>query len=123
MTVASPPAPIQKPARNRLGIAALVVVLVAIVAPIVVGIVGVVDAANAPMQNASSGGWAVLGGFAIALIGVCLIAPLAIIGVVLAIISLTRKDRGKVAGVVAIVLGILPSLAVFGIPYALSFLN
>lgn len=119
MTVETQPLP----ARNRLGIVALVIVLFVIVAPIVAGIVGVVAAASAPAQNASSGGWAVLGGFVFALIGVAILSPLAILGVVLGAVSLTRQGKRKVQGIVAIVLGIVPALAVFGLPAALSALN
>jgi hypothetical protein len=118
MTVAPPPAP----TRNRLGITALVLVLIAIIVPIVAGVVGIVAAATEGAQTPDSGGWAVLGGLVFAAIGFAILSPIAIIGVVLAIVSLTRHGRGKVPGVVAIVLGIIPSLTVFGLPAALDSL-
>jgi hypothetical protein len=122
MTASAAPSVLPVPTRNKLGIVALILVIVAIAAPIIAGIVGTVAAATAPAQNASSGGWAVLGGFVFILIGACILSPIAIVGVVLGAVSLSRHGQRKVQGIVAIVLGIVPALAVFGIPAALDAL-
>ena len=121
MTATTAPVP-EVLTRNKLGIAALILVLVAIVAPVVAGIVGIVAAATEGAQTPDSGGWAVLGGFVFAAIGVCILSPVAIVGVVLAVVSLTRHGQRKGLGVAALVLGILPALAVFGLPAALDSL-
>jgi ABC-type proline/glycine betaine transport system permease subunit len=48
------------------------------------------------------------------------VAPIAIAGVALGIASLFRQGQRKVQGVLAIVLGAIPSAAVFGIPATLD---
>lgn len=105
--------------RNGLGIAGLVLVLVAIAAPlllwIVVGIVGTVGAADAGTAIWEGG----FGGAVLALGLASLLAPVAVVGVALGIASLFRRDRGRTAGILAICLGVLPSLFLAGLPVAL----
>jgi hypothetical protein len=103
------------PQRNRLGIAALVLVLIAIALPIVSMLVFTIGAAVSGAQGDALG-YAVLGAFFFAAGVSALAAPIAIVGIVLAIIALTRAGRRKVQAVVAIVLGIAPALASIGIP-------
>jgi hypothetical protein len=109
------------PQRNRLGIAALVLVLIAIALPILTFIVFTVAAIASGAQGDDIG-YAILGGFFVAAAGVAIVAPLAIIGVVLAVIALTRRGLRKVQAVVALVLGIAPAIAVIGLPAAIDSL-
>jgi hypothetical protein len=115
MTVApSPP----MPTRNKLGIAALVLVLITVVLPIIAFIVVVIAAT---IEDAEGGGlgYAILGAFFFVPVAASLIAPLAILGILLGIVSLFLKGRRKLQGVLAIVLGIAPALTVFLLPTAI----
>ena len=47
-------------------------------------------------------------------------SPIAIVGVVLAIIALLRKGQRKTQAILAIVFGILPAITVFGLPAAID---
>ncbi len=94
-----------KPARNRLGVSALVVVLVAVVLPGLLGIVGFIATIAGPAQTQDTVGWGILGGLVIAGLGLGIAGPVALIGVILAIIALLRKGFGKVAAIVALVIG------------------
>ena len=109
------------PQRNRLGIAALVLVLIAIALPII-GFIVFTIAAVASGAQGDDVGYAILGGYFLSAAGVALVSPIAIVGVVLAIIALTRTGRRKVQAVVALALGILPALTVFAIPVAIDSL-
>lgn len=103
MTVPQVPAP--APRRNGLGISALVVVLAAIALPIILAIVGFVATVLGPQQTPDTAGWGVLGGLVIAALGLGIAGPVALVGIVLAIIALVRKNRGKIAAILALVLG------------------
>jgi hypothetical protein len=107
------------PQRNRLGIAALVIVLVVIALPVLIFIAATIAAA-AEGAHGDDFGWAVLGGFIIAGASIAFISPLAIVGVVLGIIALTRHGLRKVQAIIAIVLGVAPALAIFGLPTAID---
>jgi hypothetical protein len=109
--------------RNRLGIAGSVLVLVAFVIPLIVLVVAIILIASDPNPPTGDNiGWAGIGALLFMFIAAALAAPLAVIGGVLGIVSLFAKNRGKVFGVLAIVLG-LPYGIIFslGIPAALSF--
>jgi hypothetical protein len=108
--------------RNPLATVSLILVVVAVVAPLAVGITATVLAATEGAQTPDSTGWAVLAGFVFWPVAACLASPIAIIGIVLAIIALRAPGRRKVAAIVAIVLGAVPALFVFGIPLAWSVL-
>ncbi|ODU64692.1 MAG: hypothetical protein BGO97_12040 [Micrococcales bacterium 70-64] len=103
MTVPQVPAP--APRRNGLGISALVLVLAAIALPVILAIVGFVATALGPQQTPDTLGWGVLGGLVIAALGLGIAGPVALVGIVLAIIALVRKNRGKIAAILALVLG------------------
>jgi hypothetical protein len=107
--------------RNRLGIAALILVLIAIALPVLTFVVTSI-AAGVSGGGGDAVGWGVLGGFVFAAVAVALVSPIAIIGVVLGIIAVTRPGLHKVQGIVAIVVGVVPALAVFGIPAAIDTL-
>jgi hypothetical protein len=110
------------PVRNRLGIAALILVLVAIGVPIIGFIVGVIISfASAPVSDAT--GYYVAGAFFAAGGIAAFTSILAIVGIVLAIIALTRKAQRKLQAILAIILGIAPALFVFGIPTTIAFLS
>jgi hypothetical protein len=107
--------------RNRLGIAALILVLVAIALPIVVFIVGtIVSFASAPVSDAT--GYSVIGAFFFAGGVASATAIIAIVGIVLAIIALTRTGERKLQAVLALILGVGPSFLIFGLPTTIDFL-
>ena len=105
--------------RNRLGIAALVLVLIAIGLPILVFIITTI-AASIEGAEGDAVGWNILGGFIFAGVSVTVFAPIAIVALVLGIIALTRKGKRKVQAVIAVILSIAPSLAIFGLPAAID---
>ncbi|MGE3191965.1 MAG: hypothetical protein AB7K08_00685 [Microbacteriaceae bacterium] len=110
---------IPAPQRNRLGIAALVLVIVAIVLPI---IAFVIVSVGASIEGAEGDdlGYAILGGFIISAAVVAFVSPIAIAGVVLAVVALFRRGRRKVQAVLALVFGIVPALTVLGLPAAVD---
>ncbi|MGV8880726.1 MAG: hypothetical protein ACOH19_01095 [Rhodoglobus sp.] len=92
---------------SRLGLAALVTVLAGFVLPLVVfGIGWAITQGTAD----SVGGYAVGIGFAIAA-GAAIAFPFSLVGIVLAIIALTRRNRGRALAVTALVLGFVPLVA------------
>jgi hypothetical protein len=110
---------IPAPQRNRLGTAALVIVIAAIVLPIIAFVVFSV-AASIEGAEGDELGYAILGGFFISAAVVAFVSPLTITGVVLAIIALFRKGRRKVQAILALVFGIVPALTAFGLPAAID---
>ncbi|CAN5300618.1 hypothetical protein BH11ACT3_BH11ACT3_13980 [soil metagenome] len=123
-TVAAAPvgyAPVAPPTRNPLGVVALVIEIFVLVAPLAIGIVATVLAATTSVQTPDSTGWAVLAGLIFWPVAACFAAPIALVGVVLAIIALTRKGARKGPAVAALIIGAIPSLFVFGLPVALQF--
>lgn len=105
--------------RNRVGVVALVLALVAAIAPlvawIVVAIVGAVESSN--VDDAIYVGF--LGGMIIFFGVVALLSPVSLAAVVLGIVSLFRAG-GKAPGIVAIVIGVVGSLGLFGLPFVLG---
>lgn len=105
--------------RNRVGVAALVLALVAAIAPlvawIVVAIVGAVESSS--VDDAIYVGF--LGGMIIFFGVVALLSPVSLAAVVLGIVSLFRAG-GKAPGIVAIVIGVVGSLGLFGLPFVLG---
>jgi hypothetical protein len=110
---------IPAPQPNGLGIAALVIVIAAIVLPIIAFVVFTV-AASIEGAEGDDLGYAILGGFFVSAAVVAFVSPLAITGVVLAIIALFRKGRRKVQAILALVFGIVPALTVLGLPTAID---
>lgn len=110
---------IPTPTRNRLGIAALIMVLVTIALPIV-GFIVFVIASIIEGAEGDNIGYAVIGAFFLTAVAASLIAPIAILGVVLGIASLFRTGQRKLQGVLAIILGIVPSLMIFGLTTAID---
>lgn len=111
--MSAPVLPAAKPLRNGVGVAALVVVLAAIVLPGVLGLVGFIATITGPQQTQDTAGWGVLGGLVIAGLGLGVAGPIALIGVILAIVALVRKGRGKIAAIIALILG--TPLAIVGL--------
>jgi hypothetical protein len=107
--------------RNRLGIAALILVLVAIALPII-GFIVFTIGVLASGATGDAVGYEIVGAFFVAGGISALASPIAIVGVVLGIISLRRAGERKLQGILAIVLGIAPAIAAFGIPATLSSL-
>jgi hypothetical protein len=110
---------IPTPTRNRLGIAALILVLVTYALPII-GFIVFVIASIIEGAEGDDIGYAVLGAFFITAAASSLIAPVAILGIVLGIISLFRAGQRKLQGVLAIALGIVPALFILGLPVAID---
>lgn len=111
---AAPPAPAAAPAarpRNGIGILALVLVLITVIVPFIAFIVVFISAL---VEGAEGGdpGYAAVGAFFVTAVGSAFIAPLAILGIILGIVSLFRKGRPKVQGVLAIIFGIVPALMI-----------
>lgn len=109
-----------KPIRNKLGIAALVIAVAAVVLlPFAAFILGLIGTLTGPQQTKDTPGWAVLGGLVFAGFGFAVAGAVCLIAVVLAIIALTRTGHGKVAAIIALVIG--APVAVIGclllIPY------
>ena len=104
-----------KPTRNGVGIAGLVLVILSFVAPIAIIIVGLVVSNNYSNNHSTGAGGLVVG----AIIAVVAAGIVAIIldsfGIILGIVSLFRAGKSKVVGIVAIVLGLIPAAASFGI--------
>ena len=120
VTPAAEPAPTEievaaKPTRNGVGIAGLVLVILSFVAPIAIIIVGLVVSNNYSNNHSTGAGGLVVG----AIIAVVAAGIVAIIldsfGIILGIVSLFRAGKSKVVGIVAIVLGLIPAAASFGI--------
>jgi hypothetical protein len=104
-----------KPARNGVGIAGLVLVILSFVAPIAIIIVGLVLSNNYSTSNSTGTGGLVVGAI-IAVVAAGIVAiVLDAFGIILGIVSLFRTGKSKVVGVVAIVLGLIPAAASFGI--------
>ena len=112
----TPPAvaPVARSQPSRLGRIGLILVVLAIVAPII-GLIYVSLAGAWPGESPSSelGGYTWLSAIFFGLLVGMFAAPIAIAGVVLGIVSLTRRGVSKLAGILAIVLGIIPSLGIF----------
>jgi len=125
-TTVTAESPAVRTPRSRLGIVAFVLVLIAVAAPIVVTIVTAIVGGVSGSTGGSTAdavGWSVLGGFIVGAMAVAVVSPLAIAGVVLAIISLFRRRGRNGLGIWALVLGILPALiGPFLIPVTLDTL-
>ena len=114
-----PVAPVRRP-KNKLGIAALILTLLAAIAPlvivIVVWILGVTEYPD-DFDNAVYVGF--LGGFVFFFGTIALLSPLSFVGLVLGIVSMWRPGS-KAPGIVAIVLGVIGSIGLFGFPFVLG---
>ena len=104
-----------KPARNGVGIAGLVLVILSFIAPIAIVIIGLVVSNNYSNNNSTGTGGLVIG----AIIAIVVAGIVAIVldgfGIILGIVSLFRAGKSKVVGIVAIVLGLIPAAASFGV--------
>lgn len=105
--------------RNRVGVLALVLALAAAAVPlvawIVVAVVGAVESNT--VDDASHVG--VIGGMIVFLGVVAVLSPVSLAAAVIGVVSLFRAG-GKAPGVVAIVLGVVGSLGLFGLPVVLA---
>ena len=104
---------------NRTGLTALIIVILGYLAPVAIIIIGVVSISNGA-NSGSSVASGVVSGLAYFLGAAVVALILAGIGVVVAIISFFRRERGKVLGIVALVLGLLPGIAGVGFALAIS---
>jgi len=120
MTQDAAPTPTPPRPRNGLGIAALILTLLAAVAPlvivIVVGIVGVTEYPD-DFDNAVYVG--LLGGMVFFVGTIALLSPVSFVGLVLGIVSMWRPGS-KAPGIVAIILGVIGSIGLFGFPFVLG---
>ena len=120
MTEEAAPIPAGRRSRNRLGVVALALALGAAVVPLVVGIAVAVAAAVAHAGDADRIVYeGVLGGLVLAFGVVALLSPVSVVAVVLGAISL-RRPGGAAPGIVAIVLGVLGSVGLLGLPLVLG---
>jgi hypothetical protein len=92
---------------NRMGLIALLVVILSFLIPIAFLIVGAVIIATDPNPPVGQDvGWATIGAVVYMLYGAGISAPVALAGVGIGIASLFRKNHGKVLGIIAIILGV-----------------
>jgi hypothetical protein len=114
-----PAAPGRRP-KNKLGIAALILTLLAAIAPlvivIVVWILGVTEYPD-DFDNAVYVGF--LGGLVFFFGTIALLSPLSFVGLVLGIVSMWRPGS-KAPGIVAIIIGVIGSIGLFGFPFVLG---
>lgn len=93
--------------RNRLGLIGLLLVVLSFVAPIVVLIVAIIVIATDPNPPVGDNiGWAGIGAVVFMLFGYALASPIAVVGAVLGIVSLVRKEEAKAVAIIAIILGL-----------------
>ncbi|TBN57192.1 hypothetical protein EYE40_07145 [Glaciihabitans arcticus] len=104
---------------NKTGLTALIVVILGYLAPVTIILIGVVSIANG-VNSGSSPTAGIVSGLVYFLGAAVAALVLAGIGVIIAIVSLFRKNRGKVLGIVALVLGLLPGVAGVGFVIAIS---
>lgn len=116
---AAPTPPARRP-KNKLGIVALILALLAAVAPlvlvIVVWIAGITQYPD-DVDNAVYVG--LLGGMVFFFGAIALLSPVSFVALVLGIVSMWRPGS-KAPGIVAIILGVLGSLGLFGLPFVLG---
>ena len=108
--------PEKRPA-NGTAIWALVLVILSYLAPIAIVIVGLVVANNYGAEQGNVGGYVIGGAIAIIIAAIVAIG-LDFFGLILGVVALFRKNRGKVLAIVAIVLGLIPlavSIGIFGV--------
>lgn len=105
--------------RSRVGVVALVLAGFAAVAPlaawIVVAVVGAIESTT--FDDAVYAGF--LGGMIVFFGVVALLSPVSLVAVVLGAVSLFRAGS-KAPGIVAIILGVVGSLGLFGLPVVLG---
>jgi hypothetical protein len=115
----APTPPTARP-KNKLGIVALILTLLAAVAPlvivIVVWILGVTEYPDDP-DNAIYVGF--LGGMVFFFGTIAVLSPVSFVGLVLGIVSMWRPGS-KAPGIVAIILGVIGSIGLFGFPFVLG---
>ncbi len=114
-----PAAPVRRP-KNKPGIAALILTVLAAIAPLVVVIVvWILGLTEYPddFDNAVYVGF--LGGFVFFFGTIALLSPLSFVGLVLGIVSMWRPGS-KAPGIVAIILGVIGSIGLFGFPFVLG---
>ena len=105
--------PAKRPA-NGTAIWALVLVILSYLAPIAIIIVGLVVANNYGAEQGNVGGYVIGGAIAIIIAAIVAIG-LDFFGLILGIVALFRKNRGKVLAIVAIVLGLIPLVVSIGV--------
>jgi len=105
--------PAKRPA-NGTAIWALVLVILSYLAPIAIVIVGLVVANNYGAEQGVVGGYVIGGAIAIIIAAIVAIG-LDFFGLILGIVALFRKNRGKVLAIVAIVLGLIPLVVSIGV--------
>ncbi|WP_395639539.1 hypothetical protein [Pseudolysinimonas sp.] len=106
--------------RNRLGIVALVLALVAGIAPLVAWIAtGVVGMVENPGDVDTAVYVGLLGGGVVFVGAIALLSPLSLVAAVLGVVSMWRPGS-RAPGIVAIVVGVIGSLGLFGLPLVLG---
>ena len=105
--------PAKRPA-NGTAIWALVLVILSYLAPIAIVIVGLVVANNYGAEQGNVGGYVIGGAIAIIIAAIVAIG-LDFFGLILGVVAVFRKNRGKVLAIVAIVLGLIPLVVSIGV--------
>ena len=106
-------------ARNKLGITALVLVLITVALPIIAFVLFLIGAVIEGAEG-DNFAYSVIGALLITGAASSLIAPIAILGLILGVISLFRTGQRKVQGILAIVFGVVPSVFILGLPVAID---
>lgn len=105
----------EKPARNGVGIAGLVLVILSFVAPIAIIVIGLVVSNNYANSRDYGTGGLVIGAIITLVVAAIVAIALDAFGIILGVVSLFRAGKTKVVGIVAIVLGLIPAAVSIGI--------
>ncbi|MGV8884709.1 MAG: hypothetical protein ACOH1T_03850 [Microbacteriaceae bacterium] len=105
---------------NGTGLTALIIVIVSFIAPIVIAIVGV----NAARDSSRTTGEFILA--TVIVLATAAVAAIAVdvVGIVVGVVALFRKNRGRVLAFSAIILGIVPAIfVVLGATFFSNFVS
>jgi hypothetical protein len=114
------PAPLARRPKNRVGIVALVLALLCAVAPLIAWIVvGIAGALEYPDDRDNAIYVGLLGGMIVFFGVISLLSPLSLAAAILGVVSFWRPGS-KAPGIVALVLGLIGALGLFGLPVVLG---
>jgi len=100
---------------NKVGLWALILVVASLVLPIIIALVGFSVAGSLSSPDDLGGGRVLAGGLIAIFFAAVVGLGLDVVGLVLGVVALFRKNRGKVLAIVAIVVGLIPLVVGVGI--------
>jgi hypothetical protein len=114
-----PAPPVRRP-RNRVGIAGFVLALICAVAPLVAWVaVGIAGAVEYPDDRDNAIYAGLIGGMIVFFGVISLLSPLSLVAALLGVVSFWRPGS-KAPGIAALVLGLIGTLGLFGLPVVLG---